>query len=118
MSNERYVLWPIGDPDVQSPLFAPVISLNVYDNLTIVNMPGLTANTTIDLVIDPEIREGARLLINVDQDATGRDVALGNGFLGDGLIGVPNDRDTIEAVYNKEDGAFRVTNIHKTTDAA
>ena len=108
----------MGEPDQQSPQFAAVITLAVYDNLTIVEMPGLTANTTINLTIDPEIRPGARLLINVDQDATGRNVAFGTGLIGDGLTGVANDKDTIEAVYNKADGAFRVTNIHKTTDAA
>ena len=118
MSSNNKILWPYGPADQPAPAFAAVISIDVFDNRTIVDMPPLTGACTVDLVISGEIRNGAEIFLNVDQDAAGRNVTLGDGFLGDNLVGVANDKDTIHAIYNEADGAFRVVSNHKTVDAA
>ena len=110
------VLWPFGAADVVSPVFAVNISVDVENTLTIVKMPVLTAATNIDLVIDSEIRVGAMLIVQADQGATGRNVAFGTNIIGDDLVGVANDKDTVTMVY---DGSmFRITSKEKTVDAA
>lgn len=118
MSNNKRILWPTGEATVVTAADAAVIAVEAFNNLTIVNVPALSQAATINVTVDPEIREGAKLIINVDQGATGRNVTMGTGIVGDDLTGVANDKDTITAVYNSADGAFRITGNHKTVDAA
>lgn len=114
------ILWPFGDaaPNRVAPAYAATIEVEVFDRLTIIDMPTLTGAPTLDLDIDAETPDGALLVINVDQGATGRNVTLGTGFVGDDLVGVANDKDTIIAQYSSSDGTFRVISIYKTVNAA
>lgn len=118
MSDER-ILAPFGAPDRQAPAFADPLALTVYDRLTIIDL-AVTATVTINLTVDAETPDGAMLIINVDQDATGRDVTLGTGFLAGstGITGIADDKDSILAIYDASAGTFRVVSIHKTVDAA
>lgn len=118
MSNNKRILWPAGAPDHQTPDYAATIELAIYDNLTIVDMPTLTGAPTVNLTADAELRNGAQVIINVDQDGTGRNVTWGSSVEGDDLSGVANDKDTVVMVYNKTAGNFRIVSNHKTVDAA
>ncbi|MEM9338725.1 MAG: hypothetical protein AAGA66_08365 [Bacteroidota bacterium] len=116
--SEKRILWPEGEADRITPEFGEFISFLVWNALTIVDMPGLTGDTELSIVIDRECPDGATLIINIDQDATARDVAFGNGLVSDDLVGVANDKDTLTFVYNKPKGEFRLTSNQKTVSTS
>lgn len=109
------ILWPFGAADVLNPADAANIEVSVSNNLTIINIPAMGGNRTLDIDADPELRPGALLMVNVDQGATARNLALGTGLLGQELTGVINDKDTLTFVW---DGAvFRQVALVKNVDA-
>ena len=117
--NNQRILWPEGIITRLALVYAAVITtVAIWNRKTVIDMPVLTGDATLNLTIDAELEDGAELIINVDQDATGRDVILGTGIEGDDLTGVANDKDTILLQYNKSAGVFRVVSIFKTVDGA
>lgn len=112
------VLYPFGAPDRQAPTFAATIALAIYDRMTVVDLDTDTQNATINLTIDEETPDGALLIVNVNQDGTGYDVAFGTGMVGDTLAGVADDKDSVIFQYSKSAGTFRKISQVKTVDAA
>lgn len=114
------IKWPFGDaaPTVETPAFAANIAIEVADTLTIIDLPVLTGATQLDLSTHSELPNGALVVVNVDQDATPRNVAMGNNIEGDDLVGVANDKDSLILIYRKSAGSFRVISKYKTVDAA
>lgn len=113
------LLWPYGKtaPDRQALAIDGNKTISVFDRLTVVDGT-ITAAATLVLSISAETPDGALLVLNLDQDATGRNITLGTGFVGNGVTGVANDKDTVLAIYNKSAGTFRVVSQYKTIDAA
>lgn len=117
--NQR-IKYPFGEATVINDLqdldtLAPAA---IWNNLTIIKVPALGQNATLNLTLDSELEDGALLKIDMNQGATGRNLTLGTGFVGSGITGVANDKDTIEAVYDSVEAAFRVSSNFKSVDAA
>lgn len=112
------VLWPFGEADVLTPDYAAEVALEIENNLTIIKAPTLTGALEFTLTADPELRPGAKVIIDVTQGATGQDVtfAAGGDVVAPDLTGVANDRDIIELTW---DGSEFVGGLwQKVVDAA
>lgn len=93
---------PTGDVSVRT-INAPTAAgqtITVSNQLDIIKLTGLTGATTLNFVAGSLLENGAKVVLDVVQGATGRDVILGTGVVGPTLTGVADDRDTIELVYN------------------
>lgn len=94
--------FPFGLPDTQAIAGTGTKAVTVSDNLTILNLSTMTGAITLNLTFDQNYGRGARIIINVVQDTTGRDITLGTGFAASAadLTGVASDTDIIELYYN------------------
>lgn len=92
-------------------------TVTIDNNLDVIKLTGLTANTTINFAVADNLEAGARVILDVVQGATGRNVTLGTLAKAPVLTGVNLDRDVIELVY---DGAefIAVAAWVKIVDAA
>lgn len=110
---------PFGNPDFQS-IDAPTAAgqaIAINSNDTYIKVTGLTGATTLTLTINPDLKPGARLVLDVIQGSTGRNVTLSTGMTAPALTGVASDNDIIEMIY---DGTtFRALSAwYKVVDAA
>ncbi len=110
-------MYPDAVPTRQAPASSDTYALEIWNRLTLVELNPQEAGT-INLTIDAECPDGAQIIVDVNQDATGRAITMGSGIEGDDLGGVANDKVTIVMVYNKTAGNFRVVSIYNTVDAA
>jgi hypothetical protein len=111
--SEKLLQWPDGPLDRQAPASAAAVELAVWNKKTVVDYSPAVA-TAMTAVPSAELNDGAELIINVDQDATGRSITLGAGFEGTGITGNANDKDSIICSYDKAAGVFRVLSVYKT----
>lgn len=80
--------WPFGDADKQTPAHAAVQPVTVIDQLTILAPATMSADITVNLTIDSNVKQGAMLMLIVKSDGTARQVTLGTGFTGLAIAGV------------------------------
>jgi hypothetical protein len=114
--SEKRIQWPSGKVTRLAPEFAAAIDVDIWNRKSVVDMPALTGATTLNLIPDAEIEDGAEVTVNVDQGAAGYDVAFGSNIVGDALTGAPNDKDTLVFQYSKSAGKFRLVSKFKTVD--
>lgn len=113
------ILSPFGAIDRQAPVFAAALALAIYDRNTVVDLAVTTAAVEVDLTVDSETPDGARLTLIIPQDATGYNITLDAGFSANpGVTGVASDTDVVEAVYNASSGNFDVVSVFKKVNAA
>ena len=96
------VKFPFGPADVQALTGTGTKAVTVYDLLTILNLSTMTGAITINLTFGDAYPVGARMIIKVVQDTTGRNITLGTGFGASAadLTGVASDEDIIELYYD------------------
>lgn len=99
MSETKF---PFGAADVQAIVGTGTKAVTVSDNLTILGLSTMTGAITLNLTFDQNYNIGARIVVHVVQDTTGRDITLGTGFAASAadLTGVASDEDIIELYYN------------------
>jgi len=114
---------PFGVPGVLTPVHAAVIDVTVTPDLKIIKL-NPTGVETLDFTIPtkkgtaavPALEVGHTIKVHVINDATGRDITLGNNITAILLTGVASDEDTITLVW---DGANFVGGAwEKIVDAA
>ena len=96
------VKFPFGPPDVQAIVGTGTKAVTVYDLLTVLSLSTMTGAITINLTFGDAYPVGARMIVHVVQDTTGRNITLGTGFAASAadLTGVASDEDIIELYYN------------------
>jgi len=111
--------FPFGPADVQALTGTGAKAVTVYDHLTIIDVSTMTGAVTINLTFGDTYQAGARMIIKVVQDTTGRNVVLGTGFGASAadLTGVASDEDIIELYYNGT-SMINVSGWEKIVDAA
>jgi hypothetical protein len=72
--------WPFAKPDRQSPAYAAIIAATITNGLTIIDPAQLTGDTTLNLTINPDLRDGAKLVLKVSASTNGFDLTPGTGF--------------------------------------
>jgi len=99
MSDTKF---PFGAADVQAIVGTGTKAVTVSDNLTVLGLSTMTGAITLNLTFDQNYNIGARIVVHVVQDTTGRDITLGTGFAASAadLTGVASDEDIIELYYN------------------
>lgn len=96
------IKYPFGAAEVEAVSGSGAKAITVKDNLTIIEAASLTGAATLNLTFETGLEKGAKMVIHVVQDGTGRNVTLGTGFAASApdLTGVANDEDIIELWYN------------------
>ena len=110
------LLWPFGAADKLTPADAATIEITPKNRMTVVEMPALSQNTTVDVALEGDEKVGDILIISADQGGTGYNIILGNNLVGQNLTGVSNDKDTLTFVFDGT--AFRQISNVKNEDAA
>lgn len=109
-------IFPFGQADVLTPAYAATIALTINNNMTIVKLSGLNGAVALNLAADAELREGAIVVVEATQGATGRNVTFGGSAKAAGITGVANDRDTVTLVFDGSE--FIGIGAQKIVDAA
>lgn len=96
--------YPFGNLDWQAPAAATgTVALEIETQDTVIYLSAMAGAVTLNLTVEDSVRRGARLRIIAVQNATGRNVTLGTGFITNGaadLTGVANDIDVMELIYD------------------
>lgn len=92
--------WPHGEADKQTLAYAAVQAVTITNMMTILVFAILTGDTTLNLTIDSQVREGARLLVKVPATNNADDLTLGNGIDAPAIVGVAGKTKTQEFVYD------------------
>lgn len=104
MTTNQQPSYPFGNIDWITPASATGATAVTIDSLdTVIYLASMAGAVTLNLTVESSVRRGARLRILVLQNATGRNVALGTGFITNGapdLTGVANDYDVMECIYD------------------
>jgi len=110
---------PFAAPDFRT-IDAPTAAgqeIEINSNNSYIKLTGLTGATTLNLSVGDELEAGARLVLEVVQGGTGRNVTLGDNMEAPNLTGVASDVDNIELIYDGSD--FRaLSGWYKIVDAA
>jgi hypothetical protein len=94
------VKFPFGPATKLAPAHAAVHSITIENMLTFLTLSGLAAAIEIDLAAAADLEPGAKVVIDVIQGATGRNVTLDANIIAPDLVGVNLDRDTITLTWN------------------
>lgn len=81
------VLFPWGAADVLTPVHATTHNVEINNMMTIFRPGVLTANSTLNVTVGDQVRDGARLLVMAKTDAT-ETLALGTGIDAPTIVGV------------------------------
>lgn len=104
MNTQATIKAPFAIPNWQAPASATgTVALSIASNDAVIYLSGMAGAVTLNLTIDANVEAGSRLRIVAVQGATGRNVALGTGFITNGaadLTGVANDIDCCEFIYD------------------
>ena len=94
------VKYPFGPATKLAPDHSAAHSITIDNMLTFISLSGMTANATVALVPAEGLEEGAEVVIDVTQGATGRNITPSTNCVAPALTGVTNDRDTITLKWN------------------
>lgn len=87
LGNEA-IQWPFGAAkEVTVATFAATMAAEIYDRLTILKLPTLTGNATLDITPGPEVRVGDSIILQVKATAT-ETLTLGSNIEGPTIVGV------------------------------
>jgi hypothetical protein len=92
--------FPQGKADVQVVASGAAIPVTITNMLTLLTIAQMTAAGTLNLTNSAELRVGARLLIKVSVDATGRTLTLGTGLSGNAIAMTASKSYLIEYFYD------------------
>lgn len=110
-----FVKYPFGPATELAPAHVANHQITIENTLTIIKLAP-TAAIEVDLIPAAGLDIGAEVILDVQQDATGRNVTLDAAIVAPDLVGVANDRDKI---HLKWDGvAFVGGAWAKVVDAA
>jgi hypothetical protein len=92
------VVFPTSEAQVLTP--AAEITATVQRSTTIIDCGQLTANANLDLTITPDVPVGASLTVKMASDTTARTLTLGNGFVGNPIVGTPSNTFVTPFVFD------------------
>lgn len=118
--TDKTHIFPFADADVQSIEDAAAVTVTIKSTLTILQGSAFGQNVTLSLAAEPGLRKGSRVIVDVAQGATPRDVAFGSAgetIVAPALTGVANDRDLVALVWTG-DKFIAETAWQKIVDAA
>lgn len=95
----QLVKFPFGKITKLAPAYAANQAITIENMLTYIKLTALTGATDVDLIAAEGLEEGAEVIIDVIQGATGRNVTTTTGIISPDLTGVANDRDRIKLTY-------------------
>lgn len=97
------VKYPFGDADTTLTMSATgAQALTITNQVTIIDgvTTESTANRTINLTINSEVKEGALLLVQSKSDASANDTIFGTGITGPTVTGVSGKTHNFLFKYN------------------
>jgi hypothetical protein len=104
MEDENAVTkFPFADAIVRAEVGDANISVDVKSTLEIIQISGLDAARTLDLVPSSDLMPGSKVVVDVEQGATAQNVAFGSTgstIVAADLVGVANDRDVITLMWD------------------
>ncbi len=87
--NSTNINYPFGDADVQTVAPAAAVTLTIKNQLTHVEFtPAMAAGMTVNFVVTPGLKRGARVRMKALSDGTARTVTPGTGATGTAEAGV------------------------------
>lgn len=95
------LIFPFGKADSQSVTpAAGVAAATIANNLTIVDLGTLAANTTLNLTLDKDLNAGAVLIVKAASDGTARSLTFGTGCTAAAVSGTINKTKTKMLMFN------------------
>lgn len=98
--DDKIVSYPFGPMAIFAILFAAVMSADIGNQKTFIDVGEMSADATLDLVIDPCLNAGAELVVKALSDGTGRDLTLGTGFTGNVIVGTISKTNVMTFMYD------------------
>lgn len=102
--TDKEISFPFGNADVQSLAYAAQQDVTIKNHMTVLDFAILTGNTTLNITVEPGVRDGARLLLKVPATNAADDVTLGTGIDGPAIVGVAGKTKT--QAFTLYDGVF------------
>jgi hypothetical protein len=96
---DRTVLWPWGEADVKNLAAAANIPATIENSMTILTIAILTANSTLNLIVNPDVPVGSQLLVKWSTTAT-ETLAFGTGIDSATVTGVAGKNRSQGFVYD------------------
>lgn len=118
------IAYPFGKATVETLGDSATYNVTIADRLTkLKRVGGLSqAVTGLSLTASKDLPDGAEVIVDITQGATGRNVTFGsagNTIVAPVLTGVANDSDKITLRFDKAAGTFRAQTVwQKIYDAA
>lgn len=97
---EAIIQWPFGEADKKVLPYAASQPVTITNRLTILQFAILTGDTTLDLTISPEVKNGAILLLEVPATNSADDLTLGTGIDAPVIVGVATKTKTQGFILN------------------
>lgn len=113
--------FPFGKATLETLGDAATYSVDINNTLTVLKRTGGLgqAVTSLQLVANKDLPDGAMVIIDIAQGATGRNVTLGSNCTAPALTGVASDRDVITLTYDAAAAKFVARTVwQKIVDAA
>jgi ribosomal protein L9 len=120
----KLIKYPFGEATVSALADAATMNVTIQNSKTILKATAGfgQAVTGLSLTAHDELEDGAEVIVDIKQGATGRNVtfgSVGNAIVAPALTGVALDRDVIRLRYDKtEDKFIALSAWQKVFDAA
>lgn len=92
--TDQKINFPVGNADIKALPYLATQAVTIDNEMTILDFAILTGNTTLNLTVNPLIRNGAKLFIKVPATANANDLLLGAGIDGPNIVGVATKTKT------------------------
>lgn len=100
MSEPNYkTLFPFGNANVKTETAGATKTIEVFDNLTIVDFGELAADMALSVDAHAETKTGAILVLKAKSDSTARNITAGTGIVG-GVAGTISKTKTGTFIYD------------------
>ena len=88
-TQDEAVRWPFGKAkEITIATFAASMTQAIADRLTVLTLPALTADATLNITPSAEQLIGDFIVVKVPASADGNDLTLGSGIDGPNIVGV------------------------------
>lgn len=96
------VLYPFGAATQLTVAYLAVMALSedVCNNKSLIEVEQMTGNGTLNLTLDPELREGADIYLKVSADGVERTLTLGTGTDGSTVVVPLNSTVNVHLYFN------------------
>lgn len=98
---------PFGLVDAQNVAYGSTIAATIAEQETHLTIAQMTGASTLNLTVGSEVKAGAKLVIMVSADGTGRALTLGTGLTGNAITVTANK--TFVIVAERIGSSFVVT---------